>query len=223
MPTAKNALSPFFAACLLCAPLGALADEQKEDGHKPLIPLLFGGKLSLGAGLGAAHHGGLVQDNDDGSLSAIKTDKTSIPKKLFVSYEPWDTVGFQLGYTDLGKDSFTATSAGGSSWLAGPVATSHEADGWELTLYKRIPVSERYTLLLRIGAFFWESEQTYTDSGGTYPVDRKTGSSLTYGLGFEYDIGVKNRFFWRGELQRYTVWDGDLTANAASINLGYRF
>jgi hypothetical protein len=201
----------------------ALAKQDKDDDRKPPFPLLFDGKFSVGGGLGGARHGGLVKDNDDGSLSAVSTDKSSLPRRIFVAYEPWQNIGFQFGYTDLGKDSFKATSSGGPSWAAGPVHTGHQADGWELTLYDRIPITERYTLILRIGQYFWKSEQTYTDSGGTYPVDKKTGSSLTYGFGFEYDIGIKNYFFWRGELQRYTVWDKDLSANAAWINVGLRF
>jgi hypothetical protein len=207
----------------LVAPMPALAKQDKDDDRKPPFPLLFDGKFSVGGGLGGARHGGLVKDNDDGSLSAVSTDKSSLPRRIFVAYEPWQNIGFQFGYTDLGKDSFKATSSGGPSWAAGPVHTGHQADGWELTLYDRIPITERYTLILRIGQYFWKSEQTYTDSGGTYPVDKKTGSSLTYGLGFEYDIGIKNYFFWRGELQRYTVWDKDLSANAAWINVGLRF
>jgi hypothetical protein len=209
--------------CALASTAVARAEDKQDTPRKPPFPLIFDGKFSVSAGLGGAQHSGLVKDNDDGSLSAVSSDESSTTARLFVSYEPWNNVGFQLGYTSLGKDSFRATSSGGPSWAAGPVSTQHEAKGWELTLYDRIPISERYTLLLRIGSYFWESEQTYTDSGGTYPVDRKTGSSLTYGIGFEYDIGIKNYFFWRGELQRYTVWDGDLAANAAWINVGLRF
>jgi len=203
-------------------PVISFADEKKDSFWGEPLPLYFGGKVSVGLAGGGVNHTGLVKDNDDGSITGVATDKTSGGWKIYATVQPWENIGFQAGYTDLGKDSFGANSSGGYSWAAGPVSTNHKAKGWELTVYDRIPISERYTLFVKAGMFFWEAEQTYTDSGGTYPVDKESGSSVTYGLGFEYDIGIKHHFYWFGELQRYSL-ENDIAANSAWIGVGLRY
>lgn len=199
----------------------SIADEKRDRGA---FWGMFDGQLSMGAMAGSNRNPDLVSDNDDGSLSAISTDKTGTGWKLYAAWQPWDYVGVEAAYSDLGKNSFRATSSGaGGSWAGGAIGTDHEAEGWELTLFTRVPVTDRLTLLLRGGAYGWKSTQTYYELGGSVVTeDKSSGTDFTYGVGFEYDIGVKDRFYWRGELQRYTVDEGELESDALWIGFMYR-
>lgn len=232
MAIMRKPCSPLASLCMLAAmsplmghAMAAGAAEAEKNDDRGGFWGQFGGKLSLGAMGGYTHNPGLVSPNNKGgSLSAISTDKGASGWKLFANYQPWENVGFELAYSDLGKNSFRATADGTDpSWLAGAVGTDHEARGWELNLYDRIPITDRYTLFVKIGLYNWESRQTYYENGGAIvTVDQNSGTKPTFGLGFEYDIGVKNRFFWRGELQHYTVDPDKLSANALWIGVVYK-
>lgn len=198
------------------------ADSQKDDDRGAFWGR-FNGKLSLGAMGGVNNTSNLVSANDDGSLSGVSTDKRGKGWKLFATYQPWENVGFEFAYSDQGNNSFRGTSAGGPSWAAGAIGTDHEAHGWELNIYDRIPITDRFTLFVKAGLYGWSSTQTYYENGGaTVTVDKNSGTDPTYGLGFEYDVGVKDRFFWRGELQHYTVDPDNLKSNALWIGIVYR-
>jgi hypothetical protein len=217
--------STLLAIALTTIPVVSLAAEEKDDDQGAgAFWSRFHGQLSVGAMLGPTRSPDLLSDNNDGSLSGVSTDKIGTGGKVYVDWQPWDYVGFEAAYTDLGKNSFRGTSDGsGYSWLGGSIGTDQEAHGWELSLFTRVPVSERLTLLLRGGAYGWNSTQTYYENGGAIVTeDRSSGTDLTYGVGFEYDVGVKNRFFWRGELQHYTVDEANLDSNALWIGFMYR-
>lgn len=214
--------STLLVVALTTIPAVTLAAEEK-DNDRGAFWGRFNGQLSVGAMLGPTQNRDLLGDNNDGSLSNVSTDKIGTGGKVYVDWQPWDYVGFEAAYTDLGKNSFRATSSGGPSWLAGSIGTDHEAHGWELSLFTRVPVSDRLTLLLRGGAYGWNSTQTYYENGGAIVTeDKSSGTDLTYGVGFEYDVGIKNRFFWRGELQHYTVDEANLDSNALWIGIMYR-
>lgn len=160
--------------------------------------------------------------NQDGSVTGVQTDETGIGYDLFVGYQINDTVAIQGGYRDLGEAEFSGTSSGGPSWAPGSVRTDHEADGWELGVMGRWPITDRWYALGFLGWFWWESTETYNESGVISQL-KESGSDVTFALGFEYDVGLKDRIVYRFMGSHHQVGDLGHDVNGASAEMVYRF
>lgn len=160
--------------------------------------------------------------NQDGSVSGVSTDDSDIGKGVFFGYQFHDNVAVQAAYRDLGESDFQGNSSGGPSWDAGAVRTKQEADGWELGVLGRWPVSERWSALGFIGMYWWENKETYYESSGVSSV-KQTGSDVTFALGFEYDVGLKDRVVYRFMGSHHAVGDDEYDINSATASVVYRF
>ena len=47
-----------------------------------------------------------------------------------------------------------------------------------------------------MGWYWWKNEETYYENGFV-SSDTDKGSDVTFAIGFEYDVGVKDRFVYR--------------------------
>jgi len=160
--------------------------------------------------------------NQDGSVTGITTDKNITGPGLFFGYQINDNVAVQGAYHDFGNDQFSGVSSGGTSWAAGPVSTDHEADGWELGVMGRWPISKRWYALGFIGMFWWESRETYNE-GGIISKQTTSGSDATYALGFEFDHGLKDRIVYRFMGSHHEVGNDNYNINSVSAAVIYRF
>jgi OOP family OmpA-OmpF porin len=174
-----------------------------------------------GFGVGAAQNDATDSYND-GSVSAISTEKTDTLSNIFMGYQINEYVSAEVSYEDLGKTDFAATSTGGPSWAAGPVSATQKADGYGLTAVGRWPISERWFLIGKLGWFWWESEETFVESYYT-TVKKESGSDFTYGGGLEFDHGHKDRIVYRFELDHHEVGNDNYNVDSATFKFIYRF
>jgi len=174
----------------------ALAADDDDDEKGWFIPKGTAAKnFYAGVGVGMAKNDS-PDSNQDGSVTGVSTDESGVGTGVFFGYQVNDNVAVQGGYRDLGESEFEGTSSGGPSWAAGPVKTDQEAEGWELGVMGRWPISSRWYALGFVGWFWWESKETYYESVGKSTVT-ESGSDMTYALGFEFDHGLKDRIVYR--------------------------
>lgn len=212
------------SAILLAAMLsaGTVSADDDRDGPGWFIPKGTPAK-NFYAGVGFDLVKNDAPDaNQDGSVSGVSTDTSGFGKGLFFGYQVNDNIAVQGAYRDLGESDFQGTSSGGPSWAAGPVRTKQEADGWELGVLGRWPISERWAALGFIGMFWWENTETYYESVGVSSVT-ESGSDASFALGFEYDVGLRDRVIYRFMGAHRSVGDDDYDMNSASAEVVYRF
>lgn len=177
----------------------------------------------LGVGFSYNDHGDVLSANNDGSLSNISDDDTGFGFGIIGGYFFNDFVGVEGGYLDLGEADFTAESDGsGDSWVSGDVATDFDADGWLFAVVGRWPITERLALLGRLGLFSWETTETFTENGFV-SIDKNSDSDAFYGLGFEYDVGVGDKWVLRGDVARTKVDDDHDDVNMGSVSAVRKF
>ena len=220
---------PYLRACLplllatsFCTGSAMAGEDDDEKGW--FIPKNTPAKNFYGGiGIGANRNDS-PDSNQDGSVSGVSTDKNGMSSGVFFGYQINDNVAVEGGYQDLGKSEFNGTASGaGSSWtIAGPVKTKQEADGWELGVMGRWPVSQRWYALGYVGMYWWENKETYYESGFVSSI-KETGSDLTYALGFEFDHGLKDRIVYRFMGSHHQVGNDDYNVNTASAQVIYRF
>jgi len=212
-------LSSLTFIALVSLPLTAQADDDDKALFIPSnsIAKNFYGGVALG--YGDSNYPG---SNQDGSVTGISDDKTDTVYALHAGYQFNDRVSVQAGYTDFGKPDFMGTSSGGPSWSAGPVSATHDADGWELGVMGRWPIAPRWYALGYLGWMWWESKETFVEASGTSVVE-ESGSDATYALGFEYDIGLKDRVVYRFMGSHHEVGDIGYDINTATAEIVYRF
>lgn len=161
------------------------------------VPADSGAKnLYLGAGVSRVNND-IVDTNQDGSVSNISKDDEDTSTGLIVGYQITDNISVEGGYTDMGETDFRGVSDGsGDSWFPGSVRTKQEADGWEFGVMGRWPIAPRWYALGYLGWYWWESKETYYESG-FISSDTDSGGDVVFAVGFEYDVGVEDRFVYR--------------------------
>lgn len=191
------------AATSLTTTAGALAQGTmpSSSGNSPAYGL---GSSYIGFNAGQSD---FKLPNGTGLFTA---DSRTTSYNLYAgSYFNNQNFGFEVGYTDFGR----VNRGGGST----------KADGINLSLVGRAPLSSSFTLLGKIGT-------TY----GRTDVSSAAGSGITAGteLGFDwsYGIGAELMFSpqWSGVLQydeHYLKYSGSGRdrVNVTSLGLRYRF
>jgi OOP family OmpA-OmpF porin len=217
--TMRYILKTIIGTLLMGATVAAVADEQSDSSGR-------GGWMNKGpdaglyAGVDVSHNmnDDFLPANNDGSLSNISLDDSATGADLFVGYQFNDNFSVEAGYSDKGKQSFSADSAGGTSWEAGPVATDFDASGLYLRGLFRYPVSDRVALLARVGMLSWKTTERYTEPSGV-SEQKDSGVDAEYGVGAEYDIGEKDKWFLRVMYGSANVDDDSL--QNTSVNGGF--
>jgi len=215
-------ITVIFATSLLFvfSSVTVLASDDDDKGW--FVPSGTAAKNAyVGVGVGQSKSNS-PDSNQDGSVTGITTDETDISTGIIFGYQINDNVAIQGGYTNLGETDFQGTSSGGDSWLAGPVRTLQEADGWEFGVLGRWPISERWYVLGYIGSYWWENKETYTESGFVSTLN-ETGNDFSYALGFEFDAGLKDRIVYRFMGAHHQVGNDNYDVNGVNAEIVYRF
>lgn len=155
-------------------------------------------------------------------LTSFATDERDRGFKLFFGKQLNRYFALEAGYFDLGKYSFDATTSGNGS-LHGDT----NFRGVNIDLVGQLPLTERFSLLGRIGAQY---ARTRTHFGGnllagvTSPSLGENKSNAKVGLGLEYKLS--EALAVRGEVERYRIDDavgnrGDV--DLVSLSLVYKF
>jgi len=206
---------------LVIAPI--VAAEEDDSGVPFWIPANTAAKNFYGAFSTGPANNDYPDSNQDGSVTGVRSDDTELVFKFSAGYQFNDYVAVQGGYVDLGESDFSGTSDGtGDSWEAGAVSANLDADGWELGVFGRWPINDRWYALGFVGQFWWESTETFVEPSAT-TVEKESGSDITYALGFEYDAGLKDRIVYRFMGSHHEVDVTSYEVNTAMAEIVYRF
>ncbi len=138
------------------------------------------------------------------SMTAFNKDEKDGPAfKLFVGKQLNRYLALEAGYVDLRKFSFDSTTTDGSfNGQAG-------FRGVNLDLVGQIPLTERFSVLGRIGADYMRTSTHFTGTrlnAVTAPNASEKKSGLNAGLGVEYKLS--EALAMRAEVERHRVHDG---------------
>jgi OOP family OmpA-OmpF porin len=155
------------------------------------------------------------------TLGSFTTDERSAGYKLFAGKQLNQYFTIEGGYFDLGKFSFNSTTSG-NGVLNGEAGFR----GVNLDLVGQMPLTQRLSLLGRVGANYAKTSTHFTGNRlaavtNPNPSERKGGAKA--GLGLEYKFS--EALAVRAEVERYRVNDavgnrGDV--DLASVSLVYK-
>lgn len=158
------------------------------------------------------------------ATSSIDDRERDTAFKLFGGYQFNRYFGVEAGYFDLGKFGYTAhTTPAGS--LAGDITVK----GLNLDLVGSYPLTERFSVLGRVGVITGRTEGAFSASGaarvpyaGTQTSERFTNAKFGAGVAYAFTDALSMRL----EAERYRIHDsvgnhGDV--DVVSVGLVYRF
>jgi OOP family OmpA-OmpF porin len=144
--------------------------------------------------------------------------------KVFGGYQFHRNFGLEAGYFDLGEFGYTARTAPPGS-LTGDIRVK----GFNLDLVGTLPLSQRFSVLGRVGVTHSRTEGTFSATGAgrvpyASPNTSERSTNAKYGVGVEYNF--TDNLAMRLEAERYRIKDsvgnrGDV--DMFSIGLLYRF
>ncbi|MDO9131842.1 OmpA family protein [Hydrogenophaga sp.] len=196
----RHAFSALTLAVLSVAATSAFAQYQE--------PGFFYGGVSIGETRTdldeAAVANGLVGNAfPTGPASNFSTDDKDTGYKLFGGYQFNRNIAVEGGYFDLGRASFSSTTP------SGDFNGGFRMRGLNLDLVGTLPITERFSVLGRVGVAMGRTRASFTGAGATAAnvQDRNdTKANAKVGLGVQYEL---SRSMWlRAELERYRVNNG---------------
>ncbi len=158
------------------------------------------------------------------SSTTIADDDRDTAYKVFGGYQINPNFAIEGGYFNLGRFGYTANTVPAGS-LIGDV----KVQGINLDLVGTLPITERISVLGRVGAHYDEANGSYRTTGAAQafnfnpnPSTRET--NLKVGLGLQY--AITESLALRTEIERYRINDaidnrGDV--DTVSVGLVYRF
>ena len=155
------------------------------------------------------------------TLNSFTTDERSIGGKLYIGKQLNQYVAIEGGLFDLGQFGFNSTTSG-NGVLNGDVRFR----GANLDLVGQVPLSQRFSLLGRIGANYARTSTHFSGNrlfavSNPNPAERKLNAKA--GLGLE--VKLSEALALRAEVERYRVNDavGNRgNVDMASLNLVYK-
>ena len=148
------------------------------------------------------------------TMTSFKKDEKDGPGyRLFIGKQLNRYLAIEAGYYDLGEFGFNAvTSTGGT--LNGNAAFR----GVNLDLVGQMPLTERFSLLARVGAAYTKTSTHFTGNrlnAVTAPNASEKKAGLKAGLGLEYKFS--EALAMRAEVERYRV--NDAVGNRGDVDM----
>jgi OOP family OmpA-OmpF porin len=182
--------------------LAGTAHAQSDDGY-------WTWGIGAGQTRGAFDELGLTQRNSSAvppnviTSYSIATDRRDAGGKVFLGRQLNRYIGVELGYFDLGKFGWQATST-----PAGTVSGEIRSQGAKLDLLGTLPITTKVSALARVGATYARTRSEYAGSGALAvtnrsPSERDTRMKLGLGLQYAFSEG----FQMRTEAEEYRVSD----------------
>jgi OmpA-OmpF porin, OOP family len=149
-------------------------------------------------------------------VTGIVTDNGDTAYRLFLGYQVNHNIGFELGFFNLGKYNFRATTN-----PAGQLNGEMKVQGASLDLVAAFPLSENFSLLARIGAQYAKTRDNFIGTGAvnvTNPSPSQRQLNYKAGGGLQYKFSPN--FLMRAEIEQYRVRDAmDGHANVRVISV----
>lgn len=137
------------------------------------------------------------------TATAIGHNERHVGYKAFVGYQFNRYFGTEIGFFDLGRFGYTATTT-----PTGTLDRSFRVQGGNIGVIGTLPLTQNFSLLARVGAQYARTRANVSGSGAVVvsdarPSDRK--SNLKLGLGMQYEVNPS--FLLRAEAERFRVSD----------------
>lgn len=156
------------------------------------------------------------------TTDSFTEDRRDTGYKAFLGFPIHPNWAVEAGYFDLGRFGFTANTT-----PAGSLTGSARIKGLNLDLVGTLPITERWSLLGRVGAAYAQTQDSFNGSGAVTVIDpspRKRETNYKYGFGTQY--AFTPALSMRLEAERYRVNDAvGSRGNVDLVSLGlvYRF
>lgn len=179
------------------------------------IDHFYGG---VGGGLGRARIDDVRISNqliDGGATStSIANNRNDAAYKIFGGYQFTSFFAVEGGYFKLGEFGFSSSTV-----PAGTLNGNIKLQGVNLDLVGTLPISDRFSLIGRVGIDSISAKDSFTRSGSVLisnPNPQVREQNYKAGVGFSYLINQSVSL--RGEFERYRV--NDAVGNKGDINVG---
>ncbi|MFA7279316.1 MAG: OmpA family protein [Sterolibacterium sp.] len=156
------------------------------------------------------------------ATTSIKDDNRDTGYKVFGGYQFNRNFALEAGYFDLGRFGFAATTV--------PVGTLNgriKLRGVNLDLVGTLPVTDKFSVLGRVGVNYAEARDSFTGTGLVNVINpRPSKSDTNYKVGLGLQYAFTESLSMRLEAERYRIDDavgnkGDV--DLVSLGLIYRF
>ena len=159
--------------------------------------------------------------NNGFTINSSSVDNSSTGGKLFGGYQLNPNFAVEGGYFDLGRFNYSGVTSGGT------YNGNTRSNGLNLDLVGTLPLSDRFSVLGRVGAAYARTRDSSSSIGFAPPItanSSRNDTHLKYGLGLQY--AITDALSLRGELERYHRINDQIrrsNVDMASIGLVYRF
>ena len=144
------------------------------------------------------------------TASSTRNDSKSTGWKLQLGHQYNETFAVEIGYMNLGTARFDNTNNLYTS------TGDKRADLFNLDLVGKLPLSQQFSLLGRLGGYRWETKSNLpTAAGMTSRSD--DGFDWKFGAGLQYDF--TKSFALRGSYDRFNGIGSSDTAGDSKANL----
>ncbi len=197
------------------AGLAGLATLVAAPAFAQSDPAYFYGGASIGQSRSKIADARITSDLLSQGLltSAMTNDEQALAWKAFGGYQLNRYVGVEAGYFSLGKFGFTSTTV-----PAGTLDGRIKLHGVNLDLVGTLPLTERFSLLGRVGAQHASARDSFNGSGGVVVLTSnpsKSETNVKFGAGLQY--AFTPNLMLRGEAERYRI--NDAVGNHGDVNM----
>jgi OmpA-OmpF porin, OOP family len=171
---------------------------------------IFGG-ISVGQSHGKSDAGGMAAFQIKGATPALTVtgldrDDTDNAYRVFMGYQFNRYVGLELGFFNLGRFNYRATTS-----PAGSVEGQTKIQGGGVDVVGTLPLNESWSLLGRIGGQYAKTRNVFssTGTGSTFVSDPSPSArQFNYKVGAGVQYAFSPNFLMRGEAEQYRTRDG---------------
>ena len=156
------------------------------------------------------------------TTDSLSEDRRDTGYKAFVGFPLHPNWAIETGYFDLGRFGFTANTT-----PAGSLTGTARVRGFNLDLVGNLPITDRWSLLGRVGAAYAQTRDQFSGTGAVTVIDpspSKRETNYKYGLGTQY--AFTPALTLRLEAERYRINDAvghRDNVDLVSLGLVYRF
>lgn len=156
------------------------------------------------------------------TTDSLSEDRRDTGYKAFVGFPLHPNWAIETGYFDLGRFGFSANTT-----PAGSLTGTARVRGFNLDLVGNLPITDRWSLLGRVGAAYAQTRDQFSGTGAVTVIDpspSKRETNYKYGLGTQY--AFTPALTLRLEAERYRINDAvghRDNVDLVSLGLVYRF
>jgi OOP family OmpA-OmpF porin len=167
--------------------------------------------------------------NDEARSAGFATASTSADEsdtawKVFAGFQFNRNFALELGYSDLGESSIRTRTTGPAATVNG----EFKAKAWSLDAVGTLPLNDRFSLLARAGAIYYDLDARSAAVAGGVPIKvRDSDKDLSWkaGLGAQYSLtnNLGARLEWEHYHRLGDEDTGKSSVDTFSLGLQFRF